>query len=67
MTLAKHTKKFTKNREVESELEVLRGIGGGIAFGNEFPKSRFKTAHWQLVVVFLCFRFTLQFSYPYAS
>ncbi len=48
-------------------IEHLSSFGFGLAIGNTQPKSEYKTASWEINLLFLCWIFSLSLSYNYKN
>ena len=49
----------------KKRLIVQNGFGFGFAISNTQPKSKYRTAWWELIIVFLCWDFRFELSYNY--
>ena len=63
MDKVKNIREYKWSRKIDIE----PCIGFGIAIGNNQPKKKYKTASWQLAVLFLCWNIQLNLSYNYKT
>lgn len=55
-----------KKYEWRNKFWVENAIGLGLAIGNVQPRSKYKTAYWQVNILVLCFCFEIGLLYSYS-
>lgn len=54
-----------RDYKIEYDFDLIQGIGFCIGCANTQPKKKYHIAQWNFIIIFLCFGFSLNFSYKY--